>query len=195
MSDIDVLFPYKMLDTSSRLANEDSDSDEVAEAVGDDKDRLDNDPSGSHLAEDSKIMRKSADELDSDLEASGMNNGDINPQSRRRNPWSTFPSQSEMTRRGPESRPVMGTTYLLQARRRQNFMTTRIPLGQPKVTREAIQHPFLAKTHSPASCDLNQGLLRRFWKHVVTKSKLRAAGSGSFGSGGFKWQPKDRKKK
>lgn len=175
MSEVEVVFPYEMIDTGSRFAKEDSDPDEVAEAVRDDKNRLDNNSSGSHLAEDSKIMRKSLDERDSDLEASDMSKGDIKS-----------PSESEEESVIDLTKPVGNDTK--RPRIEAGHGDDIPPPGPKKAKLHDDEDPFagLVRPRPRAPAEVMEA--RRHEEQVARRRFM------VFGSGGLKWQPKDRKK-
>lgn len=184
MSEVDVLFPCEKIDTGSRLSNEESDSDEVTEAVGDDKDRLDNDSSGSHLAEDIKIMRNSADELDSDLEASGMSKGDIKSPSQ---------SEEEPTSMIDLTKPDGNDTKRprIEAGHWDDIPPKKAKLHDEEDSARPAQDdedPFagLVRPRPRAPAEV---LEARRHEEQVADRRLRV-----FGLGGLKWQPKGRKK-
>lgn len=195
MSEIDIVFPYEMIDTGSRCANEDSDSDEVAETVGDDKDRLDNHRSGLHPADDGKIMRKSVNERDSDLEASGMNNCDIKS-----------PSESEEEYVIDLTKPIGNDT---KRPRIEVGHGDDIPPPGPKKaklhddedTARPAQDDSRGDTPSSSREDPFAGLVRpqpRAPAEVMEARRHEEQAARRrfmvFRSGGFEWQPKDRKK-
>lgn len=195
MSEIEVLFPYEMIDTGSRFANEDSDSDEFAEVVGDDRDRLDKDRSGLHQADDGKIMRNSVNERDSDLETSSTNKGDVKS-----------PSESEEEAVIDLTKPIGNNTK--RSRIEDGHGDNIPPPGSKKAklhgdkdTFRPAQDDSRGDTTSISREDPFAGLVRprprapaevleaRRHEEQVARRRFMV-----FGSGGFKWQPKDRKK-